>query len=223
MPRGSTPPFDLEIAVAALRERDAKLAALIDRVGPCRLQIDARQSPFDALLEAIIYQQLHGKAAATIYGRMCRLFAPRRAPRAHEIAGATIEQLRGAGLSINKTRAVQDLAAKTLDGTVPTLAVVSTLSDDEIIERLTAVRGVGRWTVEMLLLFRLGRPDVLPVDDFGVRKGYMHAYRKRRMPTPRELAHFGRKWAPYRSVASWYLWRAADSPAPARRKSVAAG
>jgi len=210
MPRGSAPPFDVELAVAALRERDAKLAALIERVGPCRFQIDARQSPFDALLESIIYQQLHGKAAATIYGRMCRLFAPRRSPRPHEIANASVEQLRSAGLSINKTRAVQDLAAKTLDGVVPTHAVVSNLTDEEIIARLTEVRGVGRWTVEMLLMFRLGRPDVLPVDDFGVRKGYMNAYRKRRMPTPKELAAYGKKWAPYRSVASWYLWRAAE-------------
>ena len=210
MPRGSAPPYDVAIAVAELSARDPKLAALIARVGPCRLQVDARQSPFDALLESIIYQQLHGKAAATIYGRMCRLFAPRRSPRPHEIVGATVEQLRSAGLSINKTRAVQDLAAKTLAGVVPTHAVVSKLADEEVIERLTAVRGVGRWTVEMLLMFRLGRPDVLPVDDYGVRKGYMNAYRKRRMPTPKELGAYGRNWAPHRSVASWYLWRAAE-------------
>ncbi len=206
----SPPPYDLDAAVAHLGGKDPRFGELIARVGPCRLQLDTRQSPFDALLESIIYQQLHGKAAATIYDRMCRLFAPRRSPRPHEIAGAPIELLRGAGLSLNKARAVQDLAAKTLQGVVPTHAGIAHLPDDDIVERLTAVRGVGRWTVEMLLIFRLGRPDVLPVDDFGVRKGYMNAYRKRRMPTPKELRLFGRKWAPYRSVASWYLWRAAD-------------
>jgi len=210
MPRASAPPYDATVAVAELSASDPKLAALIARVGPCRLQINDGQSPFDALLESIIYQQLHGKAAATIYGRMCRLFAPRRSPRPHEIAGAAVEQLRSAGLSINKARAVQDLAAKTLEGVVPTHARIAHLPNEEIITRLTAVRGVGRWTVEMFLMFRLGRPDVLPVDDFGVRKGYMNAYRKRRMPTPKELAVYGRKWAPWRSVASWYLWRAAE-------------
>ncbi|MEO8505577.1 MAG: DNA-3-methyladenine glycosylase 2 family protein [Acidobacteriota bacterium] len=219
MPRASAPPYDVALAAAELSARDEKLAALIARVGPCRLQIDAGQSPFDALLESIIYQQLHGKAAATIYGRMCRLFAPRRSPRPGEIAGATVEQLRSAGLSINKARAVQDLAAKTLEGIVPAHSTIAGLPDDDIVERLTAVRGVGRWTVEMLLIFRLGRADVLPVDDFGVRKGFMNAYRKRRMPTPKELGHFGRRWAPYRSVASWYLWRAADLPKPAKPQS----
>lgn len=213
MSRASAPPYDVEVAVAELCARDPKLAALIARVGPCRLKIDAQQSPFDALLESIIYQQLHGKAAATIYGRMCRLFAPRRSPRPHEIAGATVEQLRGAGLSINKTRAVQDLAAKTLEGIVPTHAKIAHLPNEEIIERLTAVRGVGRWTVEMFLMFRLGRPDVLPVDDYGVRKGFAVAFRKRDMPEREALAKYGARWKPYRTVASWYLWRASERAA----------
>src|SRR4029434_5051090 len=149
---------------------------------------------------------------------------PRRTPRPHEIVGATVEQLRSAGLSINKTRAVQDLAAKTLEGVVPTHAVVSRLSDEEIIERLTAVRGVGRWTVEMFLMFRLGRPDVLPVDDYGVRKGFAVAFGRRELPTPRELADRGERWKPYRTVASWYLWRAAEratTPATASGRSRA--
>lgn len=214
------PPYDLDAATAHLSERDPRLAELIARVGSCRLQVDTRQSPFDALLESIIYQQLHGKAAATIYGRMCRLFAPRRSPRPKEIAGASIAELRSAGLSQNKALAVKDLAAKTLEGIVPTHAVIAELPDDAIVERLTEVRGIGRWTVEMLLIFRLGRPDILPIDDFGVRKGFMHAHRKRQMPKPKDLARHGERWRPYRSVASWYLWRAADLPKPPKSSPV---
>ncbi len=198
-------------ALKHLRSSDPTLAALIERVGPLRMEVNETHDLFLALARAIVYQQLHGKAAATILQRVCDLF-PQSAPgfTAQDIAGCADELLRGAGLSRNKLLALRDLAAKTLDGTLPTLEKLHALDDETIIERLTTVRGIGRWTVEMLLMFRLGRPDVLPVDDFGVRKGFMLAYRKRKMPTPEQLKVYGRRWAPYRSAAAWYLWRAAD-------------
>jgi 3-methyladenine DNA glycosylase/8-oxoguanine DNA glycosylase len=198
-------------ALRHLRASDAKLAALIEQVGPFRLEVNATHDLFLALARAIVYQQLHGKAAATILQRVCDLF-PESGEHftAQDIMHCDDEPLRGAGLSRNKLLALRDLASKTLDGTLPTLEELHHLDDEAIIERLTTVRGIGRWTVEMLLIFRLGRPDVLPVDDFGVRKGFMLAYRKRQMPTPKQLKAHGARWAPYRSVASWYLWRATD-------------
>jgi 3-methyladenine DNA glycosylase/8-oxoguanine DNA glycosylase len=203
--------FDPARAVRELRAADPVLARLIDTVGPCRLTQKTTVSMFSALSEAVVYQQLTGKAAATIHGRVCALF-PRGArgftPR--DILAVSDEALRGAGLSRAKAAALRDLASKVEDGTVPALARVRTMSDDEIVERLTEVRGIGRWTAEMLLMFRLGRPDVLPVDDYGVRKGFAIAYRKRDLPSPKELARYGEKWRPWRSVASWYMWRACE-------------
>ena len=167
------------------------------------------QSPFHTLLRSITYQQLSGKAASTILGRVLALF-----PEAHPTPEALLElspvRLRAAGLSRNKALALKDLAAKTLDGTVPPLRALKRLPDEQVIERLTEVRGVGRWTVEMLLIFTLGRPDVLPVTDLGVRKGFQQAYGMKRLPAFSTLERAGRAWAPYRSFAAWYLWRIVD-------------
>ena len=203
--------FDPDTAVAHLRAADPALARLIETVGPFTMQLDRTPSVFLALAEAIVYQQLTGKAAATIFARVRALF-----PRAHQgptpeqILRVSDERLRGAGLSRQKLLSLRDLARRAADGSLPTLAEVHALDDDAIVERLTDVRGIGRWTVEMLLIFRLGRPDVLPVDDYGVRKGFAAAFRKRRAPDPKALRKYGARWKPYRTVASWYLWRAAD-------------
>ncbi len=201
---------------------DKQLARIMAKSGPCYLQRETTQSIFDALFEAIIYQQLNGKVAATILGRVKALFPEntkrirtRRGlveafPTPEQILNASDELLRSAGLSRNKMLALRDLAAKAADGTVPTVQRAHRMSDDELIERLTEVRGIGRWTVEMLLMFRLGRPDILPVDDFGVRKGFAKMKKLAELPKPKELAAYGEKWKPYRSVAAWYMWRAAE-------------
>ena len=166
--------------------------------------------PFDALAESIAYQQLSGKAAATIFGRVRALYPKSKWLNPEKLLATPDETLRAAGLSRAKTAALKDLAAKTIDGTVPTGRALICMSDDEVITRLTAVRGIGRWTVEMLLLFDLGRPDVWPVDDYGVRKGFAKTFGRRKLPTPKQLMKFGEKWRPYRSVAAWYFWRALD-------------
>jgi 3-methyladenine DNA glycosylase/8-oxoguanine DNA glycosylase len=201
--------LDLDEAVRALRDADPTLARLIERAGACGFRATRTQSPFLALAESIAYQQLTGKAAATIFGRFRAIYG-RRHPTPERVIDTTDEVLRAAGLSRGKVLALRDLSAKTLDGTVPTMAGLQRLSDEEIIERLTSIRGIGQWTAEMLLMFRLGRPDILPATDYGVRKGYAIAYRKRELPTPAELLKRGERWRPYRSVASWYLWRAVD-------------
>lgn len=167
--------------------------------------------PFESLARAIAHQQLHGTAAQTILGRFIRLFPGRRFPRPPDLAGVADGALREAGFSRAKVAALRDLAARSLDGTVPPTRVIQRLDDEEIIARLTAVRGVGLWTVEMLLIFQLRRPDVLPVDDFGVRNGFRLAYQLRELPKPRELLEHGERWRPHRSTAAWYLWRAADA------------
>jgi DNA-3-methyladenine glycosylase II len=169
--------------------------------------------PFDALAESIAYQQLSGKAAATIFGRVRALYPKRKWLDPEQLLATPDETLRAAGLSRAKTAALKDLAAKTIDGTVPAGRALIRMSDDEIITRLTAVRGIGRWTVEMLLLFDLGRPDVWPVDDYGVQKGFAKTFGRRKLPTPKQLMKFGEKWRPYRSVAAWYFWRALDTAA----------
>ena len=167
--------------------------------------------PFDALAESIAYQQLSGKAAATIFGRVRALYPKRKWLDPEQLLATPDETLRAAGLSRAKTAALKDLATKTIDGTVPAGRALIRMSDDEIVTRLTAVRGIGRWTVEMLLLFDLGRPDVWPVDDYGVRKGFAKTFGRRQLPTPKQLMKFGEKWRPYRSVAAWYFWRALDT------------
>lgn len=189
-------------------QRDPVMRALIREAGPFTLTPRRPAAPFPALLRAIIYQQLSGKAAATIHSRVLALFPGRGHPSPQAFLDMDEAALRDAGLSRNKLLAVRDLAARVMDGTVPTLARLRRMEDEEIIERLTVVRGVGRWTVEMLLIFTLGRPDVLPLADLGVLKGFARAYRCE--PDADRLAEQGEAWRPYRSVASWYLWRAAD-------------
>ena len=201
--------YDPAVALRHLRQADPQLAALVERVGQFRLRPEPTQSLFTALLRSIVYQQLSGRAAATILGRVQRLF-PRSAPTPGALLEIAPDRLRAAGLSAAKTLAVRDLAARTLDGTVPSLARIRRMEDEEIIERLTAVRGIGRWTAEMLLIFRLGRPDVLPLSDLGVRKGFGLTFRRGRLPTSSMMARRGERWRPYRSVASWYLWRALE-------------
>ena len=167
---------------------------------------------FDALAESIAYQQLSGKAAATIFGRVRGLYPKTKWLDPAKILATPDDALRSAGLSRAKTAAIKDLAAKTIDGTVPSGRALLRMNDDEIIARLTQVRGIGRWTVEMLLLFDLGRPDVWPVDDYGVRKGFAKTFGRRKLPTPKQLIKSGEKWRPYRSVAAWYFWRALEAP-----------
>jgi len=224
------PQYDFALAIRELSNADPKLRKLIERAGPFTLRLASTQSPFEALVESIVYQQLHGKAAATIHKRLVESFYPRTPDgqilsegaqhfAAQHLLDAPNEQLRAAGLSKNKMLALRDLAAKTLDGTVPTLARIRRLSDEEIIEHLTQVRGIGRWTVEMLLIFRLGRPDVFPVSDYGVRKGFALTFQGLKpttkvtpdlLPKADQMHKRGKRWEPWRSVASWYLWRACD-------------
>lgn len=215
-------PYDLDDATAHLAAADPAMASLIAFAGPCRLVIGGMDSPFQSLLRAIVYQQLSGKAAGTIHRRLLDLF-PGEHPDPDEILDTPLADLRSVGLSNAKAAAAHDLAARTLDGTVPDLGALEAMTDAEIVERLTAVRGVGPWTVEMLLIFQLGRPDVLPVTDLGVRKGAARLFGLDDLPAPKELRTAGEAWRPYRSVASWYLWRAADTDewfAPAPRKKI---
>jgi 3-methyladenine DNA glycosylase/8-oxoguanine DNA glycosylase len=197
-------------ALQHLRRVDKTLARIIDRVGPCRLRPDRRQSPFEALVEAVAHQQLTGKAAKTILGRVKALYPGRSFPAPEDLLRTSEEQLRAAGLSRAKVAAVKDIAAKVLEGIVPSGRSIARMEDLEIIERLTTIRGVGQWTVEMLLIFKLGRPDVLPAGDYGVRKGFSLTYRRKDLPKPAELLEHGECWRPYRSVASWYMWRAVE-------------
>ncbi|MBI4003262.1 MAG: DNA-3-methyladenine glycosylase 2 family protein [Nitrospira defluvii] len=193
-----------------LSKIDPVMKRLIAEVGPYALPLRAGRSPFESLARAIAYQQLHGKAAESILKRFIALFPGRRFPRPTEVLAAIPDALRSTGFSHAKIAALRDLAAKALDGTVPTSRVIQGLDDDAIVERLVEVRGIGRWTVEMLLIFQLGRPDVLPVDDFGVRNGFRIAYALGEMPTPKELFRYGERWKPYRTAAAWYLWRASE-------------
>jgi DNA-3-methyladenine glycosylase II len=201
-----------EHAHELLSASDPRLAALIARSRRYKIAPAVSIRPFDALAESIAYQQLSGKAAATIFGRVRALYPKRKWLNPDQILATPDEAFRAAGLSRAKTAALKDLAAKTIDATVPSGRALIRMSDDEIIARLTTVRGIGRWTVEMLLLFDLGRPDVWPVDDYGVRKGFAKTFGKRKLPTPKQLMKLGEKWRPYRSFAAWYFWRALDQP-----------
>lgn len=236
--REKKPPYDTSLAVEELAARDPKLGRLIERAGPFTLKLPGTQSPFEALLRAIIYQQLHGKAAAAIHAKLLGSFADVLAleglpvdthPTAQHLLECPNEQLRMAGLSRNKALAIRDLAAKAVDGTVPTLPKIRRMSDEAIIEHLVQVRGIGRWTVEMFLMFRLGRPDVLPVSDYGVRKGFALTFQGLKpttkvtpelLPRADVMERRAKRWHPWCSVASWYLWRACDL-ADAEKKAKA--
>ena len=199
------------MSIAARRHlsSDPAFAALIRRAGPFTLRAE-QQSLYEALVRAISHQQLHGNAARAIMGRFVALFPDALFPQPEQVLGTDDAAIRGCGFSLSKIAAIRDICAKTLDGTVPHRRTALRLTDEELIERLTTIRGVGRWTVEMLLIFTLGRTDVLPVDDFGVRDGYRRLYGLDEQPKPRALAEIGQAWAPWRSIAAWYLWRASD-------------
>jgi DNA-3-methyladenine glycosylase II len=193
---------------------DPRMAALIARSTRYNILPGRPIQPFEALAESIVYQQLSGKVAAKIWSRVRALYPLRRRLDPASVLSTADEAFRAAGLSASKTRALKDLAAKTLNGTVPTARQLARMSDEEIIARLTTVRGIGTWTVHMLLLFDLGRPDVWPYTDYGVRKGFARTFGRRKLPTPKQLLRFGEKWRPYRSVAAWYFWRALDQTLP---------
>lgn len=198
-------------ALDHLAKRCKVMRRLIRVHGPCTLVPDAGRSPFESLVRAVAHQQLHGAAAESILCRFQALFGGRRFPSAKRLATVADEDLRGCGFSGAKTASLRDIAEKTLSGIVPTSRTIAQMSDEEIIERLTQVRGVGRWTVEMLLIFKLGRPDILPADDFGVRNGFRIAFELPEMPRPKELLAHGERWRPHATTAAWYLWRAADA------------
>jgi DNA-3-methyladenine glycosylase II len=198
-------------ALKQLAANDPVMRRLIREFGACGLAPETRRSPFQSLVQAVAHQQLNGTAANTILTRFKKLFPGRRFPRPEDLASVTDARLRACGFSFAKIASLRDIAAKTLAGVVPASRQIMKLSDDEIVGRLTEVRGVGRWTVEMLLIFQLGRPDVLPADDFGVRTGFCRAYKKRDLPAVKDLLAFGERWRPHRTTAAWYLWRAADA------------
>lgn len=202
-------PVDAEHVMRELSRVDRHLARVIRRIGSFPTKRPKPQHPFASLLQAIVYQQLAGAAAATIFGRVKALGAS-GFPTPEEILRLNETQLRGAGLSRQKIVAVKDLAAKTLDGTVPPVSKLRRMSDEEIHERLIQVRGIGEWSVQMFLMFRLGRPDVLPIHDLGIRKGFQIVYGHKDVPKPQLILEYGERWRPYRSIASWYLWRAVD-------------
>jgi DNA-3-methyladenine glycosylase II len=197
-------------ALRHLRRVDPVMAQLIRRAGAYQPKPERGVGAYEALVQAVAHQQLTGKAASTILGRLYALYGLQACPPPERLVETADEALRGCGFSRAKAASLKDIAAKTLDGTIPARRALARMSNESIIERLTEARGVGRWTVEMFLMFTLARPDVLPVDDYGVQNGYRIAYGKRRLPKPKALARFGERWAPYRTTAAWYLWRAVD-------------
>ncbi|MCC7374514.1 MAG: DNA-3-methyladenine glycosylase 2 family protein [Verrucomicrobiales bacterium] len=202
-------------ALRHLRRADPVLSKVIRRVGDCTLAPDAKRSPFESLVRAVANQQLNGKAAQTILNRFRDLFPGKRFPSSADIEAITDDQMRACGFSRAKIASIRDIARHTASGLIPTSRQIAKLPDDEIVTRLTEVRGVGRWTVEMLLMFQLGRPDVLPADDFGIRNGFRLAFGLDEMPKPKDVLSHGECWRPYRTTASWYLWRAVEIPWPA--------
>ena len=193
-----------------LAAADPVMRRLIREIGSCELVPETRRPPFQSLVQAVAHQQLNGTAANTILGRFKKLFPARKFPRPEDLAQVTDGQIRACGFSRAKILSIRDIAEKTLSGVVPATRQIVKLSDEEIVARLTEVRGVGRWTVEMLLIFQLGRPDVLPADDFGVRSGFRLAFKRRELPSPKEILAHGERWRPHRTTAAWYLWRAVD-------------
>ena len=206
-------------AIDHLRERDPKLARIIDRVGDCQLAPRTGGTHFDALVRAIVYQQLSGKAAATIHGRVEALYGD-RSPTPEEILATDDQRLRGAGLSWQKISYIKDLASKVASGELATESL-DEMPDDDVITSLVRVKGIGRWSAQMFLMFRLGRPNVLPDLDLGVQKGIQHAYRLAKLPSPKDVLRIGERWAPYASVASWYMWRLLELPEVIRKEARA--
>jgi len=228
-------PAEAAQVMETLSRADRRLARIIRKVGSFPTKRPKAQHPYAVLMRAIVYQQLNGKAASTIFSRVKALSANGDVPTPEEILRATKRKLRRAGLSRQKIAAVKDLAAKTLDGTVPSLKEIRRMSEEEILERLTQVRGIGEWSVQMFLMFQLGRHDVLPIHDYGLRRGFQHIYGLDDVPKPQAVLEHGERWRPYRSIASWYLWRAVEqigraksaviavkkkTKVPARRKAV---
>jgi 3-methyladenine DNA glycosylase/8-oxoguanine DNA glycosylase len=216
----ATLPFNLVEAMNHLSAKDEKLAELIAETVQFQADMDAASSPYEALLESIAYQSISGKAAATIFGRIKALSGDGRAPSPQQILKLRKSTLRKAGLSGAKILAMKDLARKTLQCIVPSREEAGKMSDEELVERLISVRGIGAWTVEMFLIFNLGRPDVLPIHDLGVKKGWAVTYGKKHMPKPKELLAFGEQWRPYRTVASWYMWRAFERAGSAATRKI---
>lgn len=200
----------IQMAQKTLSKSDPVMKQLIKRSAPFSLHPDPVQSPFEALVRAVASQQLHGAAAEAILRRFVALLPGKTFPEPDDIARLSDEQIRAAGFSHSKILTLRDLSEKVLQGIVPSHEEINTMEDEAIVARITQVRGIGRWTVEMLLIFKLGRMDILPVDDFGVRKGFMRVYGLPEMPNPKVLLTHGEKWRPYRTMASWYLWRAAS-------------
>jgi DNA-3-methyladenine glycosylase II len=198
-------------ALKHLSAVDPVMKKLIRAHGACQIEHKPWRSPFEALVLAVAHQQLNGTAARNILARFKKLFPGRKFPKPEDLAKVTDEQIRACGFSFAKIKAIRDITEKTLNGTIPSSRQIEKMADEEIIERLTEARGVGRWTVEMLLIFKLARPDVLPADDFGVRNGFRRAYHKRVLPKPKDILKFGARWRPHATTAAWYLWRAADS------------
>ena len=199
-------------AIAHLTRTDKILGKLIENVGPCGWKPHRQRSPFETLVNSVAHQQLNGTAARTILGRFRALYPGKRFPTPQDLIDTPDERLRSVGLSRAKVASIKDIAANTLSGIVPTSRAISRMEEALILSRLTTIRGVGPWTVHMLMIFKLGRPDVLPITDYGVRKGFALTYRLKELPTPNELLEHGEKWRPYRSFAAWYLWRALDLP-----------
>jgi len=220
MPEKRLPPFDLRLAMDTLAARDPRLVPLIKETEEFRIETDGTESPYEVLMESIAYQSISGKAAATIFGRVKALGSNGRAPTPEQMLKLRRPVLRKAGLSGAKIDAMKDLARKTLSGVVPSHEQAERLTDDELVERLTSVRGIGAWTVEMFLIFRLGRPDVLPIHDLGVKKGWSITYGKKYMPKPKELLAFGERWRPYRTVACWHMWRACQRAGNAALRKI---
>jgi DNA-3-methyladenine glycosylase II len=197
-------------AARHLRRVDPHLGRVIQKVGDCPLVPRRGVLPWQALTRSVAFQQLNGTAAETIFRRFLALFPETKFPTPEQVVAAPETKLREAGLSRAKTAAIKDIAAKTVAGIVPDRRTIARWSDAEVVERLTVIRGVGPWTVEMLLMFTLGRPDVLPATDYGVRNGFALVYGRKELPAPREVLEHGERWRPYRSAAAWYLWRAVD-------------
>lgn len=211
----ATTPANKRKAIAHLKKVDPVMARLIETVGSCNLTVRDQGTHFDAICRSIVFQQLSGKAAGTIHGRFEGLYGG-RSPLPSELTATTDETLRSVGLSRGKSAYLKDLATRVVSGQLP-VETLHELSDDEVIAALTSVKGIGRWTAQMFLMFRLGRPDVLPDLDLGIQKGIQRAYRLRKLPLPEKVKKIGAKWAPYRTIASWYLWRLLDAPTPMPR------